>query len=175
VGEVRRGSPQPYAVGVSVKNNFEYEAAFRGIPFFARTFRIPGAPAPWQVYTRQGPPPIGVLNCQAYQEQLRAYLRSADQWGSQAPLTGPVTLDTEFWLRWPQTAPTKRPEAIARWRREHLAMKPDIDNLRKACSDALQNVLYVNDSQVVGGRLRKNYLPFDTEGCTIITVRPVLE
>lgn len=117
---------------------------------------IPGDPAPWQVYTRQGPPPLGVLKCQAWQEQIRAYLRQA--WGDREPLTGPVVLERWFYLPWPDSAPQRDPKAIYKWYWKHLAMKPDLDNLAKAFSDAGEGILFFGDQQIVEGETRKDIL-----------------
>jgi len=134
---------------------------------------IPGDPVPWTVYTKRGEPPIGFLNMQSWQEQVRAYLRSA--W-KQEPLTGPVVLDCEFFLPWPDSAPQKRTEAIEKWYWKHLAMKPDLDNLKKAFSDscgaksavygrrgqlirpAELGILFHGDQQIVSGNVRKDIL-----------------
>jgi len=117
---------------------------------------IPGDPAPWQVYTRQGPPPLGVLKFQAWQEQIRVHLRQA--WGNKDPLTGPVVLDAEFYLPWPDSAPQKAQVSIQRWYESHLVKKPDLDNLRKAFSDACEGILFHGDQQVVRGEARKDIL-----------------
>ena len=137
---------------------------------------IPGDPAPWAVYTKQGPPPIGFLNMQAWQEQIRFYLKPA--WGNREPLSGPVVLDAEFYLPWPESAPQRDSRAIEKWYWKHLAMKPDVDNHRKALSDSLEGILYHGDQQVVRGESRKDILSphlYVTcrEGYTRIRFRPL--
>lgn len=135
--------------------------------------QIPGDPVPWAVYTRQGPPPIGVLKFQAWQEQIQFYLRPA--WGRE-PLKGPVVLDCEFYLPWPDSAPQKASASIQRWYESHLVMKPDRTNLYKAFEDACQGILFHNDSQVVRGEPRKdilnpNKLKTVKEGYTVVRFR----
>ena len=138
---------------------------------------IPGDPAPWQVWTKQGPPPIGVLKVQAWQEQIRAYLRQA--WQGE-PLDGPVVLECHFYLPWPDSAPQRRSESIERWYEKHRIMKPDRTNLYKAFEDACQGILFHNDSQVLRGEPRKdilnpNILKKVKEGYTKIRFRPLEE
>lgn len=138
---------------------------------------IPGNPAPWQVWTRQGPPPIGVLKFQAWQEQIRFYLRPAWQGD---PLSGPVVLDMEFYLPWSDTAPQRQEKAIYEWYWKHLAMKPDRDNLQKAFSDACQGILFHGDQQVVEGYtwkdiLRPTIYKNPKEGFTQIKFKPKLK
>ena len=130
------------------------------------TFEIPGDPAPWQVYTRQGAPLIGVLNFQAWQEQIRAYLRP--QW-QRAPLTGAVTIDTTFYRPWPRNAPQRQEGAKIKFEAKHIVMFPDVGNYRKAFLDALQGIIYVNDSQVIGGQEWKKYSR--KKGFTVLWVR----
>jgi Holliday junction resolvase RusA-like endonuclease len=116
---------------------------------------IPGKPAPWAVYTRQGPPSVTFQRMKAWQSSIQAHARHA--WGNKEPLTGPVVMDIEFWLEYPQSAPQRHEAAIERWIEKHKAMKPDRDNLQKACSDALQGIVYFNDSQVWNGQTTKNF------------------
>ena len=131
------------------------------------SFTIPGDPAPWQVFTRQGPPPIGVLNFQAWQEQIQAYMRENWYW---EPLTGPVVIDTTFYRPWPESAPQQQEVAKKRWEAKHILTKPDVGNYRKAFLDALENIVYWNDSQVIGGMEWKSYTR-SAEGLTVVWIR----
>ena len=57
-----------------------------------------------------------------------------------------------------------RPKSISKkviWRDK----KPDIDNVFKACADALEGIIYRNDSQIVGVKMTKKYS--DTPGVSI--------
>ena len=136
-------------------------------------FVVPGQPTPWTVYTRRGEPHRGFLEMQAWQEQIRAVVRH--QWGNKAPLAGGVVVDTAFYLEWPQTAPQRSARAMAIWREKHLAMKPDLDNLRKSALDSVASVLFeVGDQQVVAGIMSKQFAEPRQEGYTIIVVRRLI-
>ena len=136
---------------------------------------IPGNPVPWAVYTKQGPPPIGFNRMVAWQGQIQLHLRRA--WGNQEPLSGPVVLDAEFFLPWPESAPQRETRAIEKWYWKHLVMKPDLDKLRKALSDSFEGILFHGDQQVVRGESRKDILSPNLyvacqEGYTRIRFRP---
>ena len=132
-------------------------------------FVVPGQPTPWTVWARRSAPHQGFLEMQAWQEQIRAVVRH--QWGKKALLAGGVVVDTAFYLRYPQTAPQRNARAMAIWRQKHLAMKPDLDNLRKSCSDGVASVLFlVGDQQVVSSRASKHFAEPGQEPYTVITV-----
>lgn len=143
---------------------------------------IPGDPAPWQVYTRQGPPSMGILKCQAWQEQIRAAARSF--WHGRAEIEGPVRLSFQFYLPWPENAPKIGGAAANRWEKQHLLMKPDLTNLEKAAEDALtresikrrgrvvryEPVILVDDNQVIAKRECGKYFNNRPQGQTIIFI-----
>mgnify|MGYP000907452258 CR=1 FL=1 len=72
-----------------------------------------------------------------------------------APLDGPLVVDICTYMDIPQSKPKK-------WRAAALAgeirptKKPDYDNFAKIC-DALNLIVWVDDAQVVDGRIRKFY------------------
>jgi len=147
---------------------------------------IPGDPAPWQSFQRGGQrrnrqtghweDQSGYANLKAWQEQIQFYLRA--KWGDREPLSGPVCLDAEFFLPWPQAAPRKRAQAIESWYEAHLVKKPDRTNLYKAFEDACQGILFHNDSQVLRGEPRKDILRPTVyaqykEGYTVMRFRPL--
>ncbi len=138
-------------------------------------FEIPGTPVPWQVWIRKSKPTPTYLEMQAWQAQVSAYLRSLWQG---PPIDTIVSLDTIFWLPWPEHGPQKLQRAVEKFKFTQLGKKPDLDNYRKACTDACQGILFHNDSQVVDGYMRKNYLePPAIEGYTVIEIQdyPTLE
>lgn len=138
--------------------------------------KIPGNPAPWCVYIKRGPPPIGFQHMRAWQQQIQFYLSA--EWGDREPLSGPVCLDIELFLPWPDSAPQKQAKAIETWYWKHLAMKPDRTNLFKAFEDACQKILFHGDQQVVRGEARKDILRPTVytqckEGYTVVRFRPM--
>jgi Holliday junction resolvase RusA-like endonuclease len=48
--------------------------------------------------------------------------------------------------------------------------KPDYDNIEKLLGDALEGILWVNDSRIVDGRCLKKYAPEDVPGWIEIEV-----
>ena len=60
-----------------------------------------------------------------------------------------------------------------RWMEKHILNRPDVTNYRKSCEDACNGVLFVDDSQVVGGKIKKRYAPQYSEGYTVIKIREV--
>lgn len=87
--------------------------------------------------------------------------------GDRGPLDGPLDVAIEIRMPIPRSWPRRRQEA-ARAGRERPTKKPDWDNFAKVC-DALNLVVWVDDAQVVEGRVSKHYS--DKPG-TWITVRP---
>lgn len=84
-----------------------------------------------------------------------------------APFTGPLVLEVDFvfpiphaWPRW------KRAAALAsEWR---PIGKPDVSNLLKTVEDALNGVMWLDDSQICDVTGRKWY---GAEPRTIVTIR----
>ena len=81
--------------------------------------------------------------------------------------------NTEFYRPRGVTCPTKREPAITKWIEKHIMSRPDLTNYRKSCEDACNGVLFLDDSQVVGGKMRKRYAPRYSEGYTVIRIREV--
>ncbi len=88
--------------------------------------------------------------------------------GERPPLTGPLSVDMVIRVPIAASWPKKRQEA-ARAGRERPTKKPDWDNFAKVC-DALNLIVWLDDAQIVDGRVQKFYS--DTPG-TWITVRPM--
>lgn len=61
---------------------------------------------------------------------------------------GPIRLQIDFYMQRPKSTPK---------RVVHPATKPDADNLYKAVTDALEGLIYTNDSRIVDVSLRKHY------------------
>lgn len=99
-----------------------------------------------------------------------AALRYAAQvaMGNRPPLTGPVEVAVYAGFPIPKSLP-KRDLARAVNGEIRPTKKPDADNLMK-CMDALNQVVWADDAQVVEAHVRKYY---DVKPCLTIIVRPM--
>ena len=89
------------------------------------------------------------------------YWRGGD--GPGEPIAGPVRLELEFYLLPPKKPTNEYP-------------RQDNTNLIKACEDALQGIVFVNDSQVVVTRAKKAYATKDSNaGFTVIRVEQLTD
>jgi Holliday junction resolvase RusA-like endonuclease len=79
----------------------------------------------------------------------------------------------DFYLPLPKSAPKKSTAAIHRWRAKNYPKRADIRNMAKACEDALQGILFVNDSQVIRAGPDRKVYAVDGEGFTVIWVTPL--
>jgi len=106
-------------------------------------------------------------------EQTRDYMGAlryvAEQvMGERAPIDGPLWLDILVRLPIPQSWPKKR-QAAALSGELRPVVKPDYDNFAKIL-DALNLVVWIDDRQIVDGRIRKFYS--DKPGL-FVEVRPI--
>lgn len=87
------------------------------------------------------------------------------------PLTGPIRLDIDFFFKRPKSfSRHKDPDGYV-----HYTKKPDRDNLEKPIMDVLTDIgMWVDDSQVCDGRVRKFYLPKGDvlAGCVVVISSP---
>ncbi len=63
-------------------------------------------------------------------------------------LDGPLALEATFYL----LRPKSKPKRVV-----YPATKPDLDNLIKSVKDALEGIIYTNDSRIVDESVRKRY------------------
>lgn len=63
-------------------------------------------------------------------------------------LEGALALEATFYFMPPKNRPKKR---------VYPSVKPDLDNLTKSVKDALEGLIYANDSQIVEEHTRKLY------------------
>lgn len=132
---------------------------------------VPGPPAPWSVYTRQGVPSKSFLAMKEYQQQVQVAI--LEQVG-RLNLTGPVSLSMFFAC----PHPARRPQVAAKWpawAAKNPPVRWDLRNLEKAAEDACQGLLFPNDSMVVQSDSLKFYDPLQPSGYTIICVRRLVD
>ena len=109
-------------------------------------FTVPGEPCPWTVWTRRGPKPVGFENMEAWQNAIQvAAIRAC---GGKPLWEGPIKLEMEFWRQVPPSAP-KKPDPLALWKERSIILRPDCMNYAKAAEDALKQIIFQDDSQVV--------------------------
>lgn len=127
------------------------------------SFFVPGAPAP-QGSKRHVGRGILVESSKAlgpWRERVAIIAHQAMRAAGAEPYAGAVAVDLAFVMPRPKSAPkTKTPAAIKR---------PDLDKLARACFDAITNICYADDSQVVELRAKKRIaLPGENPGCEIV-------
>ena len=76
------------------------------------------------------------------------------------PPDGPISLEIIAFKSRPKSHPSER----------YAATKPDYDNIAKLVGDALEGVLWVNDSRIVDARIIKRFAPTGTLGWIEIMV-----
>lgn len=84
---------------------------------------------------------------------------------------GPLSIDLTFFMPIPKSW-SKRKKDDARFMRILPTTKPDWDNLGKLVCDALNRVLYVDDSQIVDARVRKLYADIPRIEVTVEALNP---
>jgi len=92
-------------------------------------------------------------------EEGKMLLFCLNQWGGREPITGAVKADFEFVFSRPKShygtgrnAGRLKPSA-----QEYHTQKPDCDNLCKLLTDALNGIVYKDDSQVCLGSFVKRW------------------
>ena len=76
--------------------------------------------------------------------------------GSSPPLEGPVKLDLIIRLPVPKSYPKKRSEGCLNGS-EWPIKKPDWDNVAKSVADAMNDIVFLDDTQIVIARVVKTY------------------
>ncbi len=107
-------------------------------------FEVKGDPVPWTVQVRKAERSQAFQRMQAWQTQIQAAARVAWTGKGREQMTGPVDIRIVFHIK-------KR--------------GPDTTNMFKAAEDAMQGIVYVNDSQsdgicadrVIDGSLREGW------------------
>jgi Holliday junction resolvase RusA-like endonuclease len=78
-------------------------------------------------------------------KEIRKYV--SDRYKGE-PLDGPIMINVTFYIG-------ERPKSAKK--RMHPHTKPDLDNYMKLLGDALEGVVWTNDSRIVVSHLRKAY------------------
>lgn len=89
-----------------------------------------------------------------YEQTIKAWAQRAI--GSGSPLEGPVSVDLYIRMGVPASTTKKRTEACLH-NQELPTKKPDIDNIIKAYLDAMNGIIYKDDTQVVRLSAKKGY------------------
>jgi len=76
--------------------------------------------------------------------------------GDLEPLTGPLSLTARFRMPIPKSETKRVRVAMAAGETAHI-FKPDCSNMLKACEDAMNGVVFVDDCQIVRGFFTKVY------------------
>jgi Holliday junction resolvase RusA-like endonuclease len=76
-------------------------------------------------------------------------LAAKEAFGDRGPIEGPIIMDLMFVMPRPKSMPRRLVG------RQPHAKKPDRDNLAKSVQDALEGLLYANDSQLFRGEIQK--------------------
>jgi len=79
-----------------------------------------------------------------------------EKYGMEKPLEGPVTMEIVALYQIPKSASKKRKEAMRRGAIKPT-VRPDVDNISKIITDALNGVAYLDDKQIVECSVHKCY------------------
>lgn len=90
----------------------------------------------------------------AWEEKVKSAAKQA--MGDTPPLEGPVSVYGYFGLPVPASHSKKRTTACLEGR-EAPSKKPDLDNMAKAVLDAMNGVVFKDDSQIINLHLKKVY------------------
>lgn len=139
-------------------------------------YTISGAPVPkgrprFRIVTPKGKPPFVSTytpqDTQAYEARVRqqAKLVMAGRFPSAAPVEVMMEMRMQIPVSW-----SKKKQIAAAAGQVRATNKSDIDNLAKIHMDAMNGIVWVDDSQVVVLTVRKLYA---AEPCVIVAVRQV--
>lgn len=132
------------------------------------TIVIPGDPVPYaRTGGGKGTPRFTPRRQRHTMEFIR--LLAAQEMAGRAPLGGPVSLTLRAVFEVPKSWPKKR-QAEALTGGVRPTKRPDISNLVKLVEDALNQVVYADDAQIVSVAAEKCYGP---QPLTIVTIMEV--
>ena len=92
----------------------------------------------------------------AYKQMVSARVRSYMKINGIQTITEPLAIHLNFYFTPPKSYSKKRIRAIEA-KEELFTKKPDLDNLAKSILDSCNNLLFKDDSQIVGLTIGKHY------------------
>ena len=92
----------------------------------------------------------------AYKQMVSAKVRSYMKINGIQMITEPLAVHLNFYFTPPKSYSKKRIRAIEA-KEELFTKKPDLDNLAKSILDSCNNLLFKDDSQIVGLTIGKHY------------------
>ena len=92
----------------------------------------------------------------AYKQMVTAKVRSYMKINGIQTITEPLAVHLNFYFTPPKSYSKKRIRAIEA-KEELFTKKPDLDNLAKSILDSCNNLLFKDDSQIVGLTIGKHY------------------
>ena len=131
------------------------------------TFEIDGPPVPWQ-RSRQNGKLHFISKEQAAARKVVAVLCKAAMRG-QPIFDGPLRMDILAVWQWPKSFSEKRRKTAGEF---HKISRPDSDNVSKLICDALNEVAYQDDAQVVELHVLKQFGP---RAFTRVTIEQIYE
>lgn len=121
------------------------------------SFMIPVQPVAWARARQNGKVRFTDPKVAAYKRQVAAVaVSAAAAMGYRCPVDGPVRMAVRSVFPVPQSWPKSR-RALAMMGALAHTSKPDTDNLFKAVADALNGVVYRDDSQIFSQTSEKAY------------------
>ena len=134
------------------------------------TIVIPGTPGHWRRSRTNGKRHF--MAPKSREERDRIIIHTRRTWTGK-PVQGPVSVSIDAFYR----CPKQRPKCIGKeeWQNRdepfEKPTRPDLDNVAKQVLDALNGVVWDDDSQVCDLRIRKRYAARDSEPATLILIR----
>lgn len=115
-------------------------------------FTVPGTAVPWARAGVHGKVHFTPAKQRSYAGVLKLYCQRA--MAGRAPIEGPVELSVVAKYVWPKSwSARRRREPAAQWK----TSRPDRSNIEKLIEDALNELAWRDDAQVVSGHCWKIY------------------
>lgn len=105
----------------------------------------------------------------AYKDEIRLQVNAYMKQNGQEMLRGPIHVDMKVYMAVPNSYSKKRKAACLNGE-EYPTKKPDIDNMFKGITDALNGICYEDDKQIITVTMGKFYAEKDYTEITITEV-----